>query len=111
MLLCKQETVYVAYEKTHLNIRRDGADELAKGDWNQRLSMQIYSQRMGALTTEELNEQDDEEHETIAICACSALPKTHRPNHQDPVDKRAQDRVRNFSKKLADGEDVGRVDS
>ena len=78
---------------------------------NQRLSMQVYYQRMGALTTEELNEQYDEEHETIAICACSALPETHRPNHQDPVDKRTQDRVRDLSKKLADGEDVGRVDS
>lgn len=65
----------------------------------------------GTRTTKHFHKQDNEELEAVAVLAGDALSEAHGPNHENPVHECAKDGVRDFSDKLADGEDVGRVDA
>ena len=78
--------------------------------------------------TEEYHEDDDEQLETGSVCARCTISEPDgehlklcqwpvregdqlKTYHEDPVEKGAKDRVRYFTKDLANGEDIRRVDA
>ena len=75
-----------------LDVGRNGTNELTEGD------------------TEQLDEDDDKKLQAIPRCTVCTISEAHGPNHEDPVDKGAENGVWNLAQKLTDGEDVGRVD-
>jgi hypothetical protein len=76
-----------------LNGRRDGADELRKGD------------------TEEFDEDEDEELEPGSVETRSALTESDGVDHQDPVQDGTENGVRDLGDQLGNGERLGRVDA